>query len=155
MISEGLVVGGSSRSLKKVYAKEVNIIHSQFPPSKTPRYNETDIVFSEKDARGVRQPHDNPLVIMLKMEKFNMHWVLIDNGSSDDIIYLPIFQQMKLNKERLRPFTSPLVSFTKDRVIPKGVVKLTIIASTYPTQVSKEIDFLVVDCPSTYNVILK
>ena len=47
-----------------------------------------------------------------------------------------------------------MASFTGDRVIPKGVVKLTIIAGTYPTQVSKEIDFLVVDCPSTYNVIL-
>ena len=61
---------------------------------------------------------------------------------------------MKLSKERLRPFTSPLVSFTRDRVIPKGVVKLTIIAGTYPAQVSKEIDFLVVDCPSMYNFIL-
>ena len=61
---------------------------------------------------------------------------------------------MKLSKERLQPFTSSLVSFTGDRVIPKGVVKLTIITSTYPPQVSKEIDFLVVDCPSTYNVIL-
>ena len=91
---------------------------------------------------------------MLRMEEFNMHQVLIDNGSSVDIIYLPAFQQMKLNKERLRPFTSPLVSFIGDRVIPKGVVKLTIITSTYPAQVSKEIDFLVVDCPSTYNVII-
>ena len=91
---------------------------------------------------------------MLRMEEFNMHQVLIDNGSSVDIIYLPAFQQMKLNKERLRPFTSPLVSFIGDMVIPKGVVKLTIITSTYPAQVSKEIDFLVVDCPSTYNVIL-
>ena len=47
-----------------------------------------------------------------------------------------------------------MVSFTGDRVIPKGVVKLTIIAGTYPAQVSKEIDFLVVDCLSIYNVIL-
>ena len=61
---------------------------------------------------------------------------------------------MKLSKERLQPFTSSLVSFTGDRVIPKGVVKLTIITGTYPAQVSKEIDFLVVDCPSTYNIIL-
>ncbi|XP_075633605.1 uncharacterized protein LOC142606088 [Castanea sativa] len=53
-------------------------------------------------------------------------------------------------------FTSftPLVMPIKDRVIPKGVVKLTIIVGTYPAQVSKEIDFLVVDCPLTYNVIL-
>ena len=91
---------------------------------------------------------------MLRMEEFNIHQVLIDNGSSVDIVYLPAFQQMKLNKERLRPFTSPLVSFIGDRVIPKGVVKLTIITSTYPAQVSKEINFLVVDFPSTYNVIL-
>ena len=61
---------------------------------------------------------------------------------------------MKLSKERLRPFISPLVSFTGDRVIPKGVVKLTIIGGIYPAQVSKEIDFLLVDCLSTYNVIL-
>ena len=61
---------------------------------------------------------------------------------------------MKLNKERLQPFTSPLVSFIGDRVIPKGVVKLTIITGTYPAQVSKEIDFLVVDCSLTYNVII-
>ena len=91
---------------------------------------------------------------MLKMEEFSMHWVPIDNRSSVDIIYLPAFQQMKLNKERLWTFTSPLVSFTEDRVIPKGIVKLTIIAGTYPTQISKEIDFFMVDCPSTYNIIL-
>ena len=47
-----------------------------------------------------------------------------------------------------------MVSSIEDRVIPKGVVKLTIITGTYPAQLSKEIDFLVVDCLSTYNVIL-
>lgn len=52
-----------------------------------------------------------------------------------------------------QPFTSPLVSFIKDTIIPKGVIKLTIIAGTFPAQVSKEIDFFVVDCPSAYNII--
>ena len=136
------------------YVREVNSVHSQFPPSKALRCSVPDIVFSEKDAHGIRQSHDNPLVMMLRMEEFNMHQVLVDNGSSANIIYLLAFQKMKLNKERLRPFTSLLISFTWDMVIPKGVVKLTIIAGTYLAQVSKEIDFLVVDCPSTYNVIL-
>ena len=102
-----------------------------------PRCNEPDIIFSERDARSVRQPHDDLLVIMLRMEEFNIHWVLVDNGSLADIIYLPAFQQMKLSKERIRPFISPLVSFTRDKVIPKGVVKLTIIVGTYPMQVFK------------------
>ena len=96
-----------------------------------PRNDELDIVFSERDGRGIRQPHDNPLVIMLRVEKFNIHRVLIDKGSLADIIYLPAFQQMKLDKRRIRPFTSPLVSFSGDRIVLKGIVTLTVIAGTY------------------------
>ena len=101
MILGGLVLRGSSKSLKKAYAREVNNVHSRFSPSEAPKYNELKIIFSERDARGIRQPHDDPLVVMLEMEEFNMHWVLVDNGSLVDIIYLPAFQQMKLNNERL------------------------------------------------------
>ena len=61
---------------------------------------------------------------------------------------------MKLDKKRIRPFTSPLVSIAGDRIVPKGIITLTVIARTYPSQVTKEIDFLIVDCPSTYNIIL-
>ena len=91
---------------------------------------------------------------MLRVEEFNIHRVLIDNGSSANIIYLLAFQQMKLDKKRIKPFTSPLVSFTRDRIIPRGIVTLTVIAGTYLAQVTKEIDFLTIDCPSTYNIIL-
>ena len=61
---------------------------------------------------------------------------------------------MKLDKKRIRPFTSPLVSFIGDRIVSRGIITLTVIAGTYPAQVTKEIDFLIVDCPSTYNIIL-
>ena len=61
---------------------------------------------------------------------------------------------MKLDKRRIKPFTSALVSFTGDRIIPRGIINLTVIAGTYLAQVTKEIDFLIVDCPSTYNIIL-
>ena len=47
--------------------------------------------FSEEDARGVKQPHDDPLVIMLMIEGFNTRRVLVNNGSSIDIIYLSTF----------------------------------------------------------------
>ena len=61
---------------------------------------------------------------------------------------------MKLDKKRIRPFTSPLVSFTGDRIVFRGTVTLTVIAGTYPAQVIKEIDFLIIDCPLTNNIIL-
>ncbi|XP_075675187.1 uncharacterized protein LOC142644466 [Castanea sativa] len=119
-----------------------------------PRNDELNIVFSERDGCGIRQPHDDPLVIMLRVEEFNIHWVLINNESSTDIIYLPTFQQIKLDRKKIRHFTSPLVSFTGDRIVPIGIVTLTVIARPYPTQVTKEIYFLLVNCPSTYNIIL-
>ena len=46
------------------------------------------------------------------------------------------------------------MSFTGDRIVPRGIVTLTVIASTYPAQITKEINFLIVDYPSTYNIIL-
>ena len=82
--------------------------------------------FNEDDARGVKQPHNDPLVIMLTIEVFNTKRILVDNGSSADIIYLPAFQQLKLDLGRLHPFDSFIVSFSGDRVYPKGIVTLTV-----------------------------
>ena len=56
---------------------------------------------------------------------------------------------MKLDKKRIRP-----LNFIGDRIVPRDIVTLTVIAGTYPAQVTKEIDFLIVDCPSMYNIIL-
>lgn len=50
------------------------------------------MVFLEEDVRGVKQPYDDPLVIKLMIEGFNIRRVLVDNGSSADIIYLSDFQ---------------------------------------------------------------
>ena len=101
----------------------------------------------------MKQPHNDPLVIMLNIEGFNTKRILVDNGSSTDIIYLPAFQQLRLDPKRLRPFDSPLVSFNGDRVYPKGIMTLTVTAGSYPVQLTRQVDFLVVDCPTSYNVI--
>ena len=111
--------------------------------------------FNEADARGMKQPHNDPLVIMLNIEGFNTKRILVDNGSSADIIYLLAFQQLRLDPKRLRPFESPLVSFSGDRVYPRGIVTLTVTVGTQPRQLTRQLDFLVVDCPSSYNVIIR
>ena len=89
-------------------------------------------MISKEDARGVKQPHDDPLVIMLMIEGFNTRRVLVDNGSSEDIIYLSTFQQLKLDPKRLRPFEPPLISFSGDKVYPRGIVTLTVTIGSYP-----------------------
>jgi hypothetical protein len=112
------------------------------------------ITFSEDDARGIHQPHDDALVVTMTIAGFITRQVLIDNGSSTDIIYLPAYQQIKIDKEWLRPIDIPLMGFIGDRVKPSGVVSLIIEAGTYPKQVRASVEFLIVDCPLAYNVII-
>ena len=152
MISEGPLTGGSFRSLRKATQRQVNSVHMILPFKQ--RRMDQDMTFSEADARGVRQPHNDPLVIMLNIEGFNTKRILVDNGSLADIIYFPVFQQLKLDEKRLRSFGSPLVSFSGDRVYPKGIITLNVSVGTHPRQLTRQLDFLLVDFPSSYNVII-
>ena len=83
-----------------------------------------------------------------------MHRVLVDNGSSADILYYPAFQQMRIGRERLIPTNAPLVRFGGTRVLPLGAVTLSVVVGDYPQQITKDVTFLVVDCSSAYNAIL-
>ena len=111
-------------------------------------------MFSKEDARGVKQPYDDPLVIMLMIEGFNTKRVLVDNGSSTDIIYLFAFQPLKVDPKIFRPFESPFVSFSEDKVYPRGIIILMVTAGSYPLKVTNRHNFLVVESPSSYNVII-
>ena len=134
-IMGGPFTSGSFKSLKKAYQRQVNSIH-MMPPFKQKRTDQ-DMSFNEVDARGVRQPHNDPLVIMLTIEGFNTKRILVDNGSSADINYLLAFQQLRLDPKRLQPFDSPLVSFSGDRVYPRGIVTLMVTVGTYQVQLTR------------------
>ena len=151
-ITGGPFTGGSFKSLKKAYQRQVNSVH-MMPSFKQKRTNQ-DMSFNEADTRGVKQPHNDPLVTMLTIEGFDTKRILVDNGSSVNIIYLPAFQQLKLDPKRLRPFDSPLISFSGDRVYPRGIVTLMMTVGTYSVQLTHQLDFLVVDFPLSYNVII-
>ena len=154
MIIGGPIVEGSYKSLRKAVQRQVNSVHVKHPMAKYRHTGNDDIIFSEQDVNRVRQPHDDHLVIMLTIEGFNTRRVLIDNGSSTDVMYMTTFQQMKLDPKRLTPFGSPMVSFSGDHVYLKGIISLHITPGTYLAQVMRMLDFLIIDCPSSYNVIL-
>uniref|UniRef100_A0A2N9FAV6 Retrotransposon gag domain-containing protein n=1 Tax=Fagus sylvatica TaxID=28930 RepID=A0A2N9FAV6_FAGSY len=131
----GLASEGTSWSSRKAYARQVHNILVTQRPQKNVKMDDQVISFSEDDARGIHQLHDDALVVTMTIAGFITRRVLIDNGSSVDIIYLSAYQQMKIDKERLRPIDIPLVGFTGDKVRPSGVVSLIIEAGTYPKQV--------------------
>ena len=48
--------------------------------------------FSEEDAQHLHPPHDDTLVISIRIGDYNTHQVLVDNGSSANIFYYLVFQ---------------------------------------------------------------
>ena len=90
------------------------------------------IEFSEEDARHLHYQHDNAIVVSIRVGDYNTHWVLIDNGSSANILYYPVFQQIRIDKEWLVPTNTPLVRFKGTKVYPLGAVMLPVTIGDYP-----------------------
>ena len=112
------------------------------------------IGFSEEDARRLHHPHDDALVVSVRVGDYNVHRILVDNGSLADILYYPAFQQMGINRARLIPTNASLVGFGGTRLLPLGATTLSMTVGDYSRQITKDVTFLVVDYSSAYNGIL-
>ena len=113
------------------------------------------IGFSKEDVRRLHHPHDDALVVSVRVGDYNMHRMLVDDGSSADILYYPTFQQMGIDRARLIQTNAPLVGFRGTRVLPLGAITLSVTVGDYPKQITKDVTFLMVDCSFAYNGILE
>ena len=95
MIVGGGSIGQSSRS-RKTYLKVVQNVQLSGRSPKTSTPNEHAITFTDEDASRIHHPHDDAIVITLIIVDYSTRRVLVDNGSSVDILYYPAFQQMNL-----------------------------------------------------------
>ena len=154
MIVGGTAVTGSSKKARKTYLRMVQNVQLTGSIPKIARRESPIIGFSEKDVRRLHHPHDDALVVSIRIEDYNMHRVSVNNESSTDIMYYPAFQQMRIDRERLIPTNAPLVSFGGIRVLPLGAITLSVMVGDYPQQIAKDVTFLVVDYSSAYNTIL-
>ncbi|XP_050285056.1 uncharacterized protein LOC126724726 [Quercus robur] len=106
--------------------------------------------FSDDDKVGIVQPHDDALVVTLRVGGYDVRRVLVDQGSGAKIMYLDLYRELNLKLEDLVSYDSPLVGFDGNTVILKGLIRL-------PVQVGSEVvdvDFIVVDVYSPYTAIL-
>ena len=102
MISRGFAEGGESSSARKAHLCSImsgEVMEVQ-AVSKPPRLD-TAIAFSDSDLEGCQHPHDSPLVIRAVVANKTIHRVLVDNGSSADIIFMSAFDKMGIGREKL------------------------------------------------------
>ena len=106
--------------------------------------------FLDEDKLGTIQPHDDALVVTLRIGGYDVKRVMIDQGSAAEIMYPNLYKGLGLKPENLTTYSSPLVSFKGKMVVPKGHIRL-------PVQIDidvVEVDFIVVDAFSPYTAIM-
>ena len=121
-----------SKKARKTYLRMVQKVQLTGFVLKMARIDNPIIKFSKKDAQHLHHPHNNALVISIRVGDYNTHQVLVDNESTVDILYYPAFQQMRINREWLVQTNSPLVEFRRTKVYPLSTIILPIMVSDYP-----------------------
>ena len=106
--------------------------------------------FSDEYKIETIQPHDDALVITLRIGGYNVKRVMVDQGNTVEIMYPDIYKGLSLRAEDLMPCSSPLVSFDGKVIILKGQIRLPVQTSSETV----EVDFIVVDAYSPYTAIV-
>ena len=106
--------------------------------------------FSNEDKIGTIQPHDDALVVTLRIGGFDVKRVLVDQGSAMEVMYPDLYRGLNLKPKDLTAYDSPLISFKGKTVTPRGRIKLPIQTGLGMV----EVDFIVVDAYSPYTAIV-
>ncbi|XP_057432420.1 uncharacterized protein LOC130725187 [Lotus japonicus] len=94
--------GGVTASARRRHARVVTSVQQYETPF---GFQHPDIVISTADFEGVKTHKDDPIVVMIRINSFNVRRVLLDQGSSADIIYGDAFDQLGLTDKDLMPYT--------------------------------------------------
>ena len=155
MISGGFARGGESSSARKAHLHSIKTaeIGEIQAVSKLPRLDKS-ITFSDSYLEGCQHPCDDPLVVLSIVANKTVHRVLIDNKSSADIIFASAFDKMGIGREKMELVNTHLRGFSGEKVLSLGSIQLVLTLGERPCQATTTARFLIVDAPSTYNMLL-
>ncbi|XP_030939617.1 uncharacterized protein LOC115964450 [Quercus lobata] len=119
--------------------------------SKRSRISDQPIIgFSEDDKLGTIQPHDDALMVTLRIAGYDVKRVMIDQGNETEIMYTDLFKGLGLKPEDLDQYDAPLIGFDGNTTIPKGRIRLPVLTGDRIVNV----DFIVMDAFLPYTTIL-
>jgi hypothetical protein len=94
------------------------------------------------------------MVINCRVTGWDLHKVLIDNGSQADIIFLHAFDCMDISHNLLKSADNPLYGFGGKGTFPIGKIELPLSFGTAPNARSEQVTFDILDMVYPYNAIM-
>ncbi|KAM2724191.1 hypothetical protein EV1_027047 [Malus domestica] len=157
-ISGGTPISESSNRAMKSSERTLRPGHQVFHVEdirggKYQKPNWDPICFYPEEERGIIYPHNDPLIVEAHIANFDVKRILIDTGASVNIMFAEAFKALNVAEHLLDRSISPLISFSGDIVQPLGSIHLPFTIGTGPYTATITTNFLVVNCPTAYNVI--
>ena len=106
--------------------------------------------FSKKDKQRTLQPHDDALVVTVRIGGYDARRVLVNQGSGAKIRYPDLYWGLNLMHEDMDTYDYPLMGFDGKMVVPRGMIRLPVQVGDVEVQVN----FIVVEAFSPYTAIL-
>ena len=108
------------------------------------------ITFDENETADLDKPHDDALVIRFDIGGCELSRVMIDTGSSADILFYHVFKRMGFTIALLKQERTLLIGFAGETTYSLGSIELAVTTG----EVRKIIKFIVIDRPAPFNAIL-
>ncbi|XP_062103457.1 uncharacterized protein LOC133814527 [Humulus lupulus] len=152
VITGGSEVSGVTHSIAKRHARQTNWIKGESSgiEKNTISLPAQTISFSTTESTRLLNLHHDALVIALYIANFLTKRILIDNGSSTNILFLSALKEIGIDESKIIKNTTTLIDFSGEQRNTLGEIELRV----YVEGVNLCTRFLVVDSPSAYNVIL-
>ncbi|RDY12366.1 hypothetical protein CR513_02858, partial [Mucuna pruriens] len=112
------------------------------------------ITFGERDMRYDPPRHDEPMVILVVVAEYKVERVLIDQGSSVNILYWSMYMKMGLKPIDMEPCTGKLYGFTGEQVEIRGEIELETTFGEGNHTRTISILYTIVDVEASYNIIM-
>jgi len=112
------------------------------------------IIFTDDDFHSLDHQQDDPMVITVEIKNYAVKKVFIDQGSSVDILYWTTYQKLQLLNTAMVPYDEPIYGFSGEQVSTRDYIDLHIVFRDGTQTKTIPICFLIVDAPTSYNVLL-
>jgi hypothetical protein len=143
------IIGGSAMEFetkrqRNNYFRSVNTIINDGPTAR-PELAKVPITFIKQDFKLKSTNHNDAMVIEVNIARWVIGNILVDNGSSADILFMKTFEKMSLSQHMLQPPEYPLLGFEGKPIKLVGKIALPVSFRDLDNARTETLTFDVVD----------